>query len=39
MDIEYLKTRKKQIKMTFDEIAELSGLPKSTVTNVFMGTT
>ncbi len=39
MDIEYLKTRKKQIRMTFDEIAELSGLPKSTVTNVFMGTT
>lgn len=39
MDIEYLKKRKKEMGMSFDELAEKSGIPKTTLTNIFGGHT
>lgn len=39
MDIEYLKNRKKQIKMTLDELSLKSGIPKRTIEDIFRGST
>lgn len=39
MDIEYLKKRKKELGMSFDELVEKSGIPKTTLTNIFGGHT
>lgn len=39
MDIEYLKKLKKDKKMTLQEIADLSGIPKRTVDDIFSGKT
>ena len=39
MDIEYLKKLKKEKKMTLQEIADLSGIPKRTVDDIFSGKT
>ena len=39
MDIEFLKNRKKELGMSFDDLAEKSGIPKTTLTNIFGGHT
>lgn len=39
MDIDFLKARKKELHLSYDEIAAKSGIPKTTVTNIFMGRT
>ena len=39
MDIGYLKERKKALRLTNQEIADLSGVPLATVQKVFAGTT
>ena len=37
MDLNLWKQRKKELHLNYDKIAELTGLPKSTVTNIFLG--
>ncbi len=39
MDIELWKRQKKELKLTYDKIAELSGVPKSTVVDIFLQNT
>lgn len=39
MDIEYLKKVKKEKKMTLLQIAQISGIPKRTVDDIFSGHT
>ena len=39
MDISILKKRKKELKMTLDEISEKSGIPKRTLEDIFRGKT
>ena len=39
MDIEVLRKRKKELKMTFDEMSEKSGIPKRTLEAIFVGKT
>lgn len=39
MDIEYLKRAKKTKKMTLQQIADASGIPKRTVDDIFSGNT
>lgn len=39
MDIEKLKQRKKELGLSFDLLAEKSGIPKTTLTNIFCGRT
>ena len=39
MEISILKARKKELKMTLDDIAEKSGIPKRTLEDIFRGAT
>lgn len=39
MEIEKLKKRKKELKLTFDELSMRSGIPKRTLENIFHGIT
>lgn len=39
MNIELLRQRKKELKMTFDEMSEKSGIPKRTLEAIFVGKT
>lgn len=39
MDISVMKTRKKELKMTLDELSEKSGIPKRTIEDIFRGAT
>jgi transcriptional regulator with XRE-family HTH domain len=39
MDILALKNRKKELKMTLDELSEKSGIPKRTIEDIFRGAT
>ena len=39
MDISNMKARKKELKMTLDEISARSGIPKRTVEDIFRGAT
>lgn len=39
MTIEELKKRKKELKMTLQEISDISGIPKRTVDDIFSGHT
>jgi len=39
MDIKLLRDQKQKLKLSYDEIAELSGIPKTTVTNILTGRT
>lgn len=39
MDISILKQQKVKMKLTYDQLAELSGIPKTTVTNIMTGRT
>lgn len=39
VDIEMLKAAKKKCKMTFDELSERSGIPLSTIYDIFRGVT
>ena len=39
MDISIMKARKKELKMTLDEISERSGIPKRTLEDIFRGAT
>ncbi|MCD8309223.1 MAG: helix-turn-helix transcriptional regulator, partial [Clostridia bacterium] len=38
-NIELWKQRKKELKLSYDELSKLSGIPKTTLTNIFLGTT
>ncbi len=37
MDLEQLKKRKKELHLTYDDLARLTKLERSTITNVFCG--
>ena len=39
MDLQTLKTRKKELKMTLQKISDISGIPKRTVDDIFSGKT
>ncbi len=39
MDIQRLKERKKELHLSYDELAKKSGIPKTTLTNIFLGRT
>ena len=39
ISIEQLKERKKELGITFDELSEKSGIPKTTLTNILCGKT
>lgn len=39
MDIQRLKERKNELHLSYDELAEKSGIPKTTLTNIFLGRT
>lgn len=39
MDIQKLKQRKNELHLSYDELAEKSGIPKTTLTNIFLGRT
>lgn len=39
MDIQKLKERKNELHLSYDELAEKSGIPKTTLTNIFLGRT
>ena len=39
MDIHKLKERKNELHLSYDELAEKSGIPKTTLTNIFLGRT
>lgn len=39
MDILLMKSRKKQLKITLDELSEKSGIPKRTIEDIFRGAT
>lgn len=39
MNIETLKKKKQETKITFDELSEKSGIPKRTLENIFHGIT
>ena len=39
MDLERLKQAKKEKNITFDELSEISKIPKTTLTNIFCGNT
>ena len=39
MDLQTLKARKKELKITLQEISDLSGIPKRTVDDIFSGKT
>ncbi len=39
MDISAMKTRKKELKMTLDELSAKSGIPKRTLEDIFRGAT
>ena len=39
LDIERLKRRKKELGISFDELSIKSGIPKTTLTNIFGGHT
>lgn len=39
MDIQKLKERKKELNLSYDELAEKSGIPKTTLTNILLGRT
>ncbi len=37
MNIELWKKRKKELNLNYDQLADLTGYPKSTITNIFLG--
>lgn len=39
MNAKELNDRKEELNLTFDEIAKLSNIPKTTITNIFTGIT
>ena len=39
MDLQNLKARKKELKITLQEISDISGIPKRTVDDIFSGKT
>ena len=39
MDIDRLKRKKEELKLSYDELASLSGIPKTTITNILLGRT
>lgn len=36
-DLNLWKQKKRELHLSYDKIAELTGLPKSTITNLFLG--
>lgn len=39
MDVKIFLKKKKELKLSYDELAELSGIPKTTLTNILLGRT
>ena len=39
MDINFLLERKKKLKLSYDDLSRLSGIPKTTLTNILLGRT
>ena len=39
MDLAFLRARKKELKLTNDDISSISGIPKRTVEDIFRGKT
>lgn len=39
MDYNLLKKRKKELGLSYDDLAAMSGIPKTTITNIFTGRT
>lgn len=37
MDLNQWKQRKKELRLNYDDIAKIAGIPKTTVTNIFCG--
>ena len=39
MNTEYLKNRKKELNLTYDEISRIANVPKRTIVDIFLGNT